>query len=477
MNIKVAPRLHLEATEFTAPSMTKNHAPIVRFAPSPTGNIHIGNARPALFNWLYAKQNKGRFILRFDDTDLQRSRTEYADNIEQDLTWLGIAPDRQERQSERIAAYDAASDRLRQEGVLYPCYESSAEIERKRKRLMARGLPPVYDRSALRLSKAERKELEEQGKRPHWRFLLPNFDSDPFDPKRTEICWNDLVRGDQIVDLSSLSDPVLVREDGSYLYTLPSVVDDIDMGVDHVIRGDDHVTNTGAQIALFQALDAMPPIFGHHNQLISSDGEGFSKRLGSLSVASLREDGLEAMAVASLAALTGSSNPVIACASMDELIDYFDISTISKSPARFNIDELYGLNARLIHQFDYDMIKHRLGQLEADGGEAFWMAVRGNLVTLKDARTWFDIVEGRFEPVIEPDSGELLRAAIKELPVEPWDDSTWKNWTEAVKQKTGKKGRALFMPLRLAMTGMNHGPELALLLPIIGRERTLLRLP
>ncbi len=457
--------------------MTRFNKPIVRFAPSPTGNLHIGNARPALFNWLYAQQNNGTFILRYDDTDVARSRQEYADGIARDLDWLGIKPDRVEKQSERIASYDAAAEQLKKAGILYPCYETSDEIERKRKRLMARGLPPVYDRSALKLSDQDRQKLEAEGRKPHWRFLLPNFENTPFETKRTEIAWQDLIRDHQIVDLGSLSDPVLIREDGTYLYTLPSVVDDIDMGVTHIIRGDDHVTNTGAQLAVFAALGAKAPVFGHHNLLITSDGEGLSKRLGSLSLASLREDGLEAMAVATLASMIGTSRSVEPCADMAALVELFDLTSVTKSAARFDVAELEGLNARIVHTLSYDDVKARLAAMGADGGENFWLTIHGNLHRVNEARQWFAIVEGEFSPAVDVSDREFWDAAKKLLPEAPWDETTWKTWTAAIREETGRKGRELFMPLRQALTGLDHGPELAKLLPLIGWERTLARLP
>lgn len=457
--------------------MTNYNKPIVRFAPSPTGNIHIGNARPALFNWLFAKSNNGTFILRFDDTDKQRSRVEYAENIARDLDWIGIKPDRVERQSARLQSYDKAVEQLKQSGVLYACYETADEIDRKRKRLMARGLPPVYDRAGLRLSDQERQKFEAEGRTPHWRFLLPNFTDDPFSPSRTEIAWQDLVRGHQIVDLASLSDPVLVREDGTYLYTLPSVVDDVDMGVTHIIRGDDHVTNTGAQIAVFEALGHKAPVFGHHNLLISADGGGLSKRLGSLSLASLREAGLEPMAVATLASMIGTSKSVEPCADMAALMAHFDIASVTKSAARFDISELENLNAKLVHALEYSEVKDRLGAIAADGGEQFWLAIRGNLQKLTDAGQWLKIVEGDYQPVVENVDDPLWTAARELLPPAPFDHTTWKTWTTAIRQQTGRKGRDLFMPLRLALTGLDHGPELAALLPLIGSERTLRRLP
>jgi glutamyl-tRNA synthetase len=453
----------------------------VRFAPSPTGYIHIGNTRTALFNWLFAQKNNGRFILRFDDTDIERSKTEYAEAIRRDLDWLGVKPDRVEYQSKRFPVYDAAVEKLKAAGLLYPCYETAEELERRRKLRLTRRLPPVYGREALKLTEAERAAFEAEGRKPHWRFLLPNFKDDPFSPERTEVHWDDLVRGPQTVDLASMSDPVLVREDGSYLYTLPSVADDIDMGISHIIRGDDHVTNTGAQIALFQALGAEPPAFGHHNLLTTISGEGLSKRSGALSVGSLREAGYEPMAIASLAVLIGTSENVIAAPDMAALGAHFDPAATSKSSAKFDPAELDTLNRVLIHALPYEAVRERLTALgiEGDKAEAFWLAVRGNLTRVSDADDWWRIVhEGpQSAPELSPDDMNFVRQAFDLLPPEPWDRETWKIWTDAVKEASGRKGKALFMPLRLALTGLASGPELADLLPLAGRERMLARRP
>lgn len=453
----------------------------VRFAPSPTGNIHIGNARTALFNWLFAQKNNGRFIQRFDDTDVLRSKQEYADAILYDLHWLGIFPDTTDYQSRRFPIYDDAVERLKAAGVLYPCYETAEELELKRKILLSRRLPPVYGRDALKLTKNEIANLEEEGRRPHWRFLLPNFESDPAETQRTDVTWTDLVRGEETVDLASLSDPVLVREDGTYLYTLPSVVDDIDHGVTHVIRGDDHVTNTGVQIALFKALGAEPPGFGHHNLLTTVTGEGLSKRTGALSISGLREQGIEAMAVASLAVLVGTSENVVATPRLSDLAESFDLAATSKSASKFDPAELVTLNKTLLHRMPYEDVRERLGALTISGdiAEPFWEAVRGNLDTIRDAARWWAIVRNGPEPTDELDDGDryFVRSAFALLPEEPWDRGTWKVWTDRVKAETGRKGKALFMPLRLALTGLHSGPELADLLPLLGREGTLARQP
>ncbi len=440
--------------------------PIVRFAPSPTGRIHIGNARTALLNWLYVRRRGGRFILRFDDTDLERSKAEYAEAIEKDLAWLGVAPDLVRRQSERMAAYDAAAETLKAQGRLYPAYETAEELDRRRKRQQALGRPPVYDRAALRLSDAERAALEASGRKPHWRFRL----------EPTTVRWDDMVRGESHVDSASLSDPVLRREDGSYLYTLPSVVDDIEFGVTHVIRGEDHVTNTGVQIQMFEALAGAAPRFGHHNLLTDAGGEGLSKRTGALSVAALRENGVEPLAVAALAVLVGSAEAVRPVASLDELAAIVDLSHLSHGAARFDEAELDALSARTLHHMPYEAVAGRLEALgiAGSGAEAFWLAVRGNLARLDDASIWRQVIGGEIAPILE--DREFLELAASRLPQGAWDQSTWAAWTKELKALTGRKGRELFHPLRLALTGREAGPELAGLLPLIGRAKALARL-
>ena len=436
----------------------------VRFAPSPTGRIHIGNARTALMNWLFAKSQQGDFILRFDDTDVERSRREYADSIEMDLHWLGINPDLLVRQSERFPLYAAAAEKLKAMGRLYPCYETEEELDRRRKRQAARGLPPVYDRAALSLSEDEKSAFEAEGRKPHWRFKL--------DHRVVE--WHDLVRGACHVDCASLSDPVLVRADGTYLYTLPSVVDDIDLLVTHIIRGEDHVTNTAVQIQLFEILGTHVPQFAHHNLLTNASGEGLSKRMGHLSLTSLREGGLEAMAAASLAVLVGSAESVRPIASLEALGKLLDLGRLSRAPARFDESELDHLNARLLHDLPYADVAERVSAFGIDGDEAFWLAVRGNIERLHDVKLWWDVVKG---PVAaHPLEADFKAAALNSLPAGPWDQTTWGAWTAQIKTKTGLSGKALFMPLRQALTGHEHGPELKALLPLIGPEQVRLRL-
>ena len=441
-------------------------SPTVRFAPSPTGRIHIGNARTALLNALFVRDAGGRLILRFDDTDAARSSAAYADGIETDLAWLGLAPDIVVRQSERIALYQDAVGRLRASGRLYPAYESAEELERRRRRAQARGLPPIYDRAALALTDTERARLEEEGQRPHWRFRLD----------ASVERWADLVRGDSHVDCASLSDPVLVREDGSFLYTLPSVVDDIALGVTHVIRGEDHVTNTAVQIQLMRALGGTVPLFGHHNLLVDAAGEGLSKRTGALSLASLREAGVEPLAVAAMAVLTGSAEAVQPVASLDELAGKLDLARLSRAPARFDAADLATLSARTLHGLPFAAVEARLlGRgVDAACAEAFWLAVRGNLVRFDDVDVWWTVVAGTV--AAGGDDAELCAVGLSLLPPAPWDGSTWAGWTAAVRAATGRKGRALFHPLRLALTGLESGPELAALLPLIGPEAVRARL-
>ncbi len=442
--------------------------PIVRFAPSPTGRIHIGNARVALFNALFAASHHGRFILRFDDTDLARSSEAFAAAIEVDLAWLGVAPDATFRQSERVALYETAAAALRAAGRLYPCYETPEELEKRRKMQQARGLPPIYDRAALGLSDADRARLDAEGRRPHWRFRL----------EHRVVAWDDLVRGPVQIDCAALSDPVLIRADGSFLYTLPSVADDIDMAITHVIRGEDHVTNTAVQLQLYAALapQARPPVFAHHNLLVDATGEGLSKRTGSLSIASLRDEGYEAMAVAALATLTGSSDNVRAVRSLAELAERFDLAHVSRNPARFDPRDLDTLTHRTLALFDFDDVRDRLAALDVVGhkAEPLWRAARGNLGRFDDILGWWRVVDGEIDPLAE--DPDFLAQAAALLPAEPWDDTTWAAWTGDVKSATGRKGKALFHPLRLALTGKESGPELAALLPLIGRAKAVVRL-
>ncbi len=436
----------------------------VRFAPSPTGRLHVGNIYIALANWLFARKQGGIFVLRLDDTDRERSTAEFAAGIEEDLRWLGLAWQEKVRQSDRFASYDAAVAKLKAAGRLYPCYETPEELEMKRKSQLQRHLPPVYDRAARKLTDAERARLEAAGARPHWRFLLEHQD----------VRWDDLVRGPQHIDEASQSDPVLVRADGTYLYTLPSVVDDIELAVTQVIRGADHVTNTGTQAQLFQALGALPPRFGHLPLLADISGAGLSKRTGSLSIAELRADGIEALAIDSYLAHLGTTDRIEAKLNLDELAAGFALDHYNAATPKFDLAELKHLSARLLHITPFDAIQERLAASNLALDEPLWNIARANIGKLADVSEWLDVCRGTVAPMI--DDPAFAAKAAELLPPEPWNGGTWSAWTTAVKDATGRKGKELFRPLRLALTGRDHGPEMKDLLPLIGRAKASARL-
>lgn len=439
----------------------------VRFAPSPTGRLHIGNIRAALFNYLFAHKNGGRFLLRLDDTDQERSTNAFAQGIERDMKWLGLNWDAFEKQSARTQRYQEALEQLKAEGRVYPCFETPDELNLKRKTQLGRGLPPVYDRAALKLSQDDITKLIASGKKPHWRFKLNHVD----------VTWDDLVQKHKAYPASSISDPVIVREDGVPLYTFCSVIDDVDMDITHVIRGEDHVTNTAVQIQIWQAVTNKPvPQFAHYPLLVNITGEEMSKRLGTLSIASIRDElHLEPMAINSLLARLGTSDPITPFMDLNDLIAGFDLGRISRSTAKFDIEELKSLSAKILHQTEFEKVSERLDALDLGHvTKEFWNAVRTNLMTIEDVRLWWQVAHGPVSPVI--DDTDFMAVAAELLPPEPWDQSTWSTWTNAIKDKTGRKGKDLFMPLRRALTGMDHGPELKVLLPLIGRERALTRL-
>jgi glutamyl-tRNA synthetase len=429
----------------------------VRFAPSPTGLLHVGNARTALLNWLFVKKLGGRFLLRIDDTDAARSTKAFEEAIYRDLGWLGLTHDGTDRQFNRLTKYSAAFYQLQAAGRVYPCFETESELERQRSLQAARKLPPIYNRASL--EPANKAKWEGEGRKPHWRFLL----------SRNKVSWTDLVRGPVEIDTATMSDPVLVREDGAFLYTLPSVADDVDMAITHVVRGEDHVTNTAAQIEIFQALGTAVPKFAHFPLLVGAGGEALSKRLGSLSLEQLRGDGVEPLAVAAYLAKIGTSDPVEPRLSLGELAQEFDFAKIGRAPAHFVPEELDALNAKTLHITPYSVVADRVPQ-----GEAFWDAVKSNLTKFSDAAGMARLVTGPVMPVIEDAALAAMAAAL--LPPEPWDEATWGAWTKAVSVETGAKGRGLFHPLRLALTGLEHGPELKKLLPLIGRDKSLARL-
>ncbi len=436
----------------------------LRFAPSPTGYLHVGNARAALANALVARAAGAEFLLRLDDTDAERCRPEYEAAIEQDLAWLGLGWSAMFRQSERLALYAEAAERLKRDGVLYPCFESEEELRAKREQRLRQNRPPVYDRAMLALTAAQRASAEANGKRPHWRFKLSD---------RT-LSWEDATLGRRLVKLTSLSDPVLIRADGTFLYTFTSVVDDIDTGITHIVRGEDHVTNTGIQMDLWAALGGNPArvSFAHLPLLAGQTGEKLSKRIESLSLRTLRRDGIEPTAITSYLASLGTSHAAEP-ADLDTLARRFDLAHISHAPATFDMAQLLAANRRALHGLSYEAVRDRL---PAEAGRAFWQAVRGNLDSLSEARLWWDVVSGDIPPGQAEGEAAFLGQAAATLPAEPWGETSWSDWTSALKQASGRKGRALFHPLRLALTGEEQGPEMRTLLPLIGRERTLRRL-
>jgi len=437
----------------------------VRFAPSPTGYLHIGNARTALINWLFAKRAGGAFLLRLDDTDAERSTAEFAQGIRDDLAWLGLAWDEEKSQIARLARYAEAGEALIAAGRLYACYETPEELDYKRRRQRARGLPPVYDREGLALSAAQKAAYEAEGRRPHWRFLLDH----------EETAWDDMVRGHQSYHGAHLSDPVVRRADGTWLYMLPSAIDDIDFGVSHVIRGEDHVTNTAVQIQMFAAMGAAAPVFAHVPLITGPGGAGLSKREGAQAVRDFRAEGIEPEPLCAMLASLGTAEAADPAADMAQLVERFDIRHFGRSQPQFDPAELAAVSARHLHGLSFAQAQARLAEAGlADADERFWLAVRANLARISDARIWWRVLYEPLTPLIE--DAEVAAAAAASLPPEPWDGETWAALAEAVKAKTGRKGRALFHPLRLALTGRENGPELKILLPMIGRERALARL-
>ena len=435
-----------------------------RFAPSPTGNLHVGNIRTALHNWLIARKAGGTFLLRIDDTDAERSREAYVDAIRADLDWLGLTPDGEERQSARFDLYEREFQRLVAAGRVYRCYETAQELDLKRKVLLGRGLPPIYDRAALALTEADHAAKSAAGEKPHWRFLLD---------RDQPIEWADGIRGPQHFDAGQMSDPVIRRADGSWLYMLPSVIDDVAMGVTQVLRGEDHVSNTATQVQMFTALGAPAPAFAHEALLVGSEGK-LSKRLGSLGVAELRAAGVEPEALIAMLARLGTSQPVEPIADRAELAATFDLATFGRAPARFDEAELHRLNAAIVHRLPFDRVRHLL---PAGMGEAGWDAIRPNLAHISEAADWWQVVSGPIAaPALTDEDRAFLATAADTLAGQAWGDDPWRALTAALKDATGRKGKALFLPLRQALTARDHGPDMAALLPLIGRDETLERL-
>ena len=432
-----------------------------RFAPSPTGYIHVGNLRTALMNWLIARKAGGTFILRIDDTDPERSKEEYVDAIQQDLEWLGLTWDRIERQSRRLDRYAAAADRLREMGRFYEAFETPTELDLKRKKQLNMGRPPVYDRAALALSAAERDALRAERGQGVWRFKL--------DHERIE--WPDGILGPISIDAASVSDPVLIKADGQVLYTLASVVDDTEMGVTDVVRGSDHVTNTATQIQIIRALGGTPPAFAHHSLLTGPQGEALSKRLGTLALRDLRARGVQPMALLSLMARLGSSDPVEIRSDLSELIDGFDLSHFGSAPTKFDVEDLFPLTAHYLQTRPLAEVAGKLAEIGVpqDLAEPFWLMARDNITTLEDLKRWWALCRDGAEPMIDEADRAFVAEALALLPEGPFDAGTWASWTAAVREATGRNGKALFMPLRKALTGQESGPEMAALMPLLQR--------
>lgn len=440
----------------------------LRFAPSPTGLLHVGNVRTALINWLYAKSLGGSFLLRIDNTDRERSKEEYTQGIKQELTWLGITWDEYAEQIDRVGRYSEIVQQLTEAGRLYPCFETQEELEVKRKLQLGRGQPPIYDRAALNLTQEQIEQYKAEGKKPHWRFKLAD----------STISWEDQVRGTITFEGKHLSDPILIRECGTPTYMLPSVIDDMDMHITHIVRGEDHISNTAIQLQLFEALEAKMPQFAHLS-LIKSKEDKISKRKGGFDIESLRtEEGIDAMAINSLLAKIGSSDPIELRNTMEELIAEFDISKFSKAQANYDLEELKRLNSKRIHQLSYEDVKPQLAALGLqDVDEAFWLAVRPNIMTMHEISTWWECCCTDISPEIAEEDKAFLTQAATLLPAaENWNDNTYQEWTALLKEQTGRKGKQLFMPLRKALTGQEHGPELKVVLQLLGYDKAYARL-
>jgi glutamyl-tRNA synthetase len=438
-------------------------APFVRFAPSPTGYLHVGNVRTALINWLFARKNGGRFLLRVDDTDLARSEAQYESGLQEDLKWLGLEWDVFDKQSNRFDRYELAKQKLIADGRLYPCYETAEELEIKRKMLASRGLPPIYDRAALKLTDAQKAEYELQGRKAHWRFLL----------NHAPIEWDDLVRGPVRFEGQNLADPVLIREDGVPLFTLSTSVDDGEMNITHIMRGEDHVSNTAIQVQIMEALGHTLPQFGHI-ALLQMKGGKLSKRVGGGDIRGLREEGIFPMVINSYLAKIGTSDSIALYESIDALIDSFDIDKFGRAMANYDPEEMARLNQKLLHQVPFSEVKPRLAAQGLDNvDESFWNQIKPNISSLSEVKDWWAMLREPITPVIT--DAELTKAAADLLPAQ-WSDQSWPSFIEQVKEKTGRKGKALFMPLRLALTAREDGPELGTVIGLLGLEEAKRRL-
>lgn len=440
----------------------------VRFAPSPTGFLHVGNARTAVITWLFAQKMNGHFLLRIDDTDRERSKEEYEQAIEDGLTWLGLSWDQKSNQKDRLDRYNEVIEKLKTDGRLYACFETPEELGLKRKTQLSRGMPPTYDRAGLNLTDEQKSAYEAEGRKAHWRFKL----------NHAPIEWDDLIRGPVTFQGQDMSDPVVLREDGTPLYHLCSVIDDVDFEITHVVRGEDHVSNTATHVQMFEAISGKAPDFAHLSLISDAEGGKLSKRLGSLSVKAVKEEeGLEPMSVVSLMARLGSSDPIEAFTDTAQLVESFDFSKFSRSTPKFDVEELYRLNAKILHDTSFDVVQPQLAAMGLnDLDENFWNAVRPNLEKLTDIKEWWDLVHASVDASLEDEDKTFITEAETLLPSAPWSNNTWSEWTKAVKEKTGRKGKGLFMPLRQALTGMAHGPELADLILLLGPEKVKQRL-
>lgn len=439
-----------------------------RFAPSPTGMMHVGNARTALISWLFVRKNGGQFLLRIDDTDAERSKVEYEEEIEAALTWMGLDWDEKANQKNRWDLYNARIEELKNSGRIYACYETPEELSLKRKTQLNRGKPPIYDREGLNLTDEQKTAFEAGGRKPHWRFKLNN----------APIEWDDQIRGPVKFEGSDLSDPVVLREDGTPLYHLCSVIDDIDLNITHILRGEDHVSNTATHVQMFEALGADVPTFAHMSLISDADGGKLSKRLGSMNLKQLRADeNLEAMSINSLLARLGTSDPIEPFGDIQPLIESFDFEKFSRGTPKFDMEELFRLNAKILHDMPFEVAQPKLSLLGLDNvDEEFWMVVRPNLNKLSEIKDWWNVAKEPIESIIDDDDKEYIDTALSLLPASPWNEKSWSEWVNAVKESTGRKGKGLFMPLRKALTGMEHGPEMDLMFLLIGPDRAKERL-
>ena len=435
-----------------------------RFAPSPTGLIHIGNARSAVLNWAYINNKKGNFILRIDDTDLERSKKEYEEKIKRDLSWLGISWNKSFNQSDRKKIYDQSIEKLKKDNRLYPCFESQEELSLKKKSQLTSGKPPIYDRSSLDLTETEIKNLLQSGKKPHWRFKLEN----------KTIEWNDLIKGKVSFESKNLSDPVLIREDETLLYHLPSVIDDIEEGVSEIIRGEDHISNTAFHIQIFEALNATIPTFGHHPFLTDENGKGFGKRLGSLSIEKLRDTGFESLTILNYLLSVGTSSNISSETDVTKLINNYNISNISNSSPKFSIEVLKLLNKEILQKYTYSDVKNKFLDLGIHADNDFWIFVKNNINFFSECLEWYNII--KTEKSFYTEDKEFLKDAADLLPKEPYTIDSWDEWILEINKKTGKKGKDLFMPLRMALTGKAKGPELKFLLPLLTKNNIMKKL-